>query len=445
MSPRSRALRRPSAAERLSRKIESRRAHLGVIGLGYVGLPLAVEFGRAGFQVTGIDIDKRRVHRLERGESYIQDVPTSEVRALVRAGNLKATSDFSVLRRIDAVNVCVTTPLSKQRDPDVSYIVAAAKQVATYLHPGMLVILESTTYPGTTDELVLPLLTETGLKVGKDFFLAFSPERVDPGNPQFNTKNIPKVVGGVTPACSEVAVALYRQRLEKVVPVSSTQVAEMVKLLENTFRSVNIGLVNELALMCSRFGIDVWEVIRAAATKPFGFMPFYPGPGLGGHCLPSDPYYLSWKVRLSGYEPRFIAFADEINTQMPAYVVHMVTDALNDLRRSVRDSRILALGVAYKPNVADTRDSPALEIIDLLIRKGALVSYHDPFVPSVTVNGTRLDCVAWPADVAAYDAVVVLTAHAGYDWPAIVGRARLVLDTRNATKDVTGAAHLIRL
>src|SRR5216117_3500788 len=383
MSPRSRALRRPSAAERLSRKIESRRAHLGVIGLGYVGLPLAVEFGRAGFQVTGIDIDKRRVHRLERGESYIQDVPTSEVRALVRAGNLKATSDFSVLRRIDAVNVCVTTPLSKQRDPDVSYIVAAAKQVATYLHPGMLVILESTTYPGTTDELVLPLLTETGLKVGKDFFLAFSPERVDPGNPQFNTKNIPKVVGGVTPACSEVAVALYRQRLEKVVPVSSTQVAEMVKLLENTFRSVNIGLVNELALMCSRFGIDVWEVIRAAATKPFGFMPFYPGPGLGGHCIPIDPFYLSWKAKQTGFDPRFIELAGHINAGIPHFVVDKIAEALNTKRKAVNGSNILIAGVAYKRDIDDMRESPALDVMGLLHSKGAKVSYADPYVPEV--------------------------------------------------------------
>src|SRR6058998_608850 len=353
MSPRSRALRRPSAAERLSKKIESRRAHLGVIGLGYVGLPLAVEFGRAGFQVTGIDIDKRRVQRLERGESYIQDVPTSEVRALVRAGNLKATSDFSVLRRVDAVNVCVPTPLSKQRDPDVSYIVAAAKQVATYLHPGMLVILESTTYPGTTDELILPLLTETGMKVGEDFFLAFSPERVDPGNPRFNTRNIPKVVGGVTPACTDIAVRLYRQRLERVVPVSSPQVAEMVKLLENTFRSVNIGLVNELALMCSRMKIDVWEVIDAAATKPFGFMPFYPGPGLGGHCIPIDPFYLSWKARSAGFNTRFIELAGEINWQMPHHVVDRTMEALNQQGKALKGAKVLILGLAYKKNIDD--------------------------------------------------------------------------------------------
>src|SRR6185295_5913877 len=289
-----------SAASNLLRRIEQRRARLGVIGLGYVGLPLAVEFGEAGFRVTGFDIDEKRVAQLRRGRSYIQDVPGSAVRDLVRSGNFLPTSDFKTLRQLDVINVCVPTPLSKQRDPDVSYIVAAAREVKRYLHRGMLVILESTTYPGTTEELILPMLLETGMKVGEDFFLAFSPERVDPGNPRFNTRNIPKVVGGVTPTCTEVAVRLYRQRLETVVPVSSTQVAEMVKLLENTFRSVNIGLVNELALMCARMGIDVWEVIEAAATKPFGFMPFYPGPGLGGHCIPIDPFYLSWKARASG-------------------------------------------------------------------------------------------------------------------------------------------------
>jgi len=405
MSPRFRALRRPSAAERLSKKIESRRAHLGVIGLGYVGLPLAVEFGRAGFQVTGIDIDKRRVHRLERGESYIQDVPTSEVRALVRAGNLKATSDFSVLRRVDAVNVCVPTPLSKQRDPDVSYIVAAAKQVATYLHPGMLVILESTTYPGTTDELILPLLTETGMKVGEDFFLAFSPERVDPGNPRFNTRNIPKVVGGVTPVCTEVAVRLYQQRLEQVIAVSSPQVAEMVKLLENTFRSVNIGLVNELALMCSRLHIDVWEVIQAAATKPFGFMPFYPGPGLGGHCIPIDPFYLSWKARASGFEARFIELAGYVNGQMPDHVVNLVAQSLNRRGHAVHGSRILVLGVAYKADIDDTRESPSIDIMETLRERGARIEYSDPYVPTLQFGGKRLRSLPLtPARLRRFDA-----------------------------------------
>src|SRR5438552_7743384 len=349
--------RQANPAQQLLQRIEKRSAHLAVIGLGYVGLPLAVEFAEAGFRVTGIDIDARRVRELMRGRSYIQDVATSQVRGLVRAGKLRATTDYAVLRSCDSVNICVPTPLSKQRDPDVSYIVSAAREVARYAHRGMLVILESTTYPGTTDELVLPLLAETGLRVGEDFFLAFSPERVDPGNSQFNTKNIPKVVGGVTPTCTEVAVALYRQRLEKVVPVSSTQVAEMVKLLENTFRSVNIGLVNELALMCSRFGIYVWEVIRAAATKPFGFMPFYPGPGLGGHCIPIDPFYLSWKARSTGFEARFIELAGSVNGQMPYHVVNLAAAGLNRRRKPVRASRVLVLGVSYKAGIDDTRES----------------------------------------------------------------------------------------
>jgi len=435
MSPRSRALRRPSAAERLSKKIESRRAHLGVIGLGYVGLPLAVEFGRAGFQVTGIDIDKRRVHRLERGESYIQDVPTSEVRALVRAGNLKATSDFSVLRRVDAVNVCVPTPLSKQRDPDVSYIVAAAKQVATYLHPGMLVILESTTYPGTTDELILPLLTETGMKVGEDFFLAFSPERVDPGNPRFNTRNIPKVVGGVTPVCTEVAVRLYQQRLEQVIAVSSPQVAEMVKLLENTFRSVNIGLVNELALMCSRLHIDVWEVIQAAATKPFGFMPFYPGPGLGGHCIPIDPFYLSWKARASGFEARFIELAGYVNGQMPDHVVNLVAQSLNRRGRAVHGSKVLVLGVAYKADIDDTRESPSIDIMETLRERGARIEYSDPYVPTLQFGGKRLRSLPLtPARLRRFDCVVIATAHKAFPYAAVLRHSKAVVDTRNALR-----------
>src|SRR5436309_2890606 len=435
MSPRFRALRRPSAAERLSKKIESRRAHLGVIGLGYVGLPLAVEFGRAGFEVTGIDIDKRRVQRLERGESYIQDVPTSEVRALVRAGNLKATSDFSVLRRIDAVNVCVPTPLSKQRDPDVSYIVAAAKQVATYLHPGMLVILESTTYPGTTDELILPLLTETGMKVGEDFFLAFSPERVDPGNPRFNTRNIPKVVGGVTPVCTEVAVRLYQQRLEQVIAVSSPQVAEMVKLLENTFRSVNIGLVNELALMCGRLDIDVWEVIEAAATKPFGFMPFFPGPGLGGHCIPIDPFYLSWKASASGFEARFIELAGHVNGQMPDHVVNLVAQSLNRRGHAVHGSKILVLGVAYKADIDDTRESPSIDIMETLRERGARIEYSDPYVPTLQFAGKRLkSCPLTPARLRRFDCVVIATAHKAFPYGTVLRHSKAVVDTRNALR-----------
>ena len=422
-------------AEVLLQRIERRTAHVSVIGLGYVGLPLAVEMAQAGFTVTGIDIDEARVRRLQRGDSYIQDVPTREVRALVKSGKLRATTDFSVLKKCDTVNICVPTPLSKQRDPDVSFIVAATEQVAKHFHRGMLVILESTTYPGTTDELVLPKLRQTGLEVGKDFFLAFSPERVDPGNPQFNTRNIPKVVGGVTATCTQVAVALYRQRLEKVVPVSSTQVAEMVKLLENTFRSVNIGLVNELAMMCSRLGIDVWEVISAAATKPFGFMPFYPGPGLGGHCIPIDPLYLSWKARASGFEARFIELADYVNGQMPEHVVRLCTEALNRSGKALRGSRVLVLGVAYKADIDDVRESPSLDIMEKLREHGAKIEYHDPFVPSIAFAGKRMKSTALnPSTLRRFDCVVIATAHKGVSYSAVLRHARAIVDTRNALK-----------
>ncbi len=408
---------------------------MSVIGLGYVGLPLAVEFAQAGFRVTGIDVDSRRVKHLQRGVSYIQDVPTRDVRALVKSGRLMATTDFGALRSVDAVNVCVPTPLSKQRDPDVSYIVAAAQQVKKHLHRGMLIILESTTYPGTTDELILPLLEETGMKVGKDFFLAFSPERVDPGNPRFNTRNIPKVVGGVTPVCTEVAVRLYRQRLERVVPVGSPQVAEMVKLLENTFRSVNIALVNELALMCARLKIDVWEVIDAAATKPFGFMPFFPGPGLGGHCIPIDPFYLSWKARASGFEARFIELAGYINGQMPDHVVTLVMDGLNRIGRPVRGSRVLVLGVAYKSEIDDTRESPSLDIMEKLREHGARIEYSDPFVPTLEFAGRRMKSTPLtPAQLRRFDCVVIATAHKSFPYRDVVRYAKAVVDTRNALR-----------
>ena len=423
------------AAERLIQRIEKRKAHLGVIGLGYVGLPLAVEFAHAGFRVTGFDIDEKRVKQLMRGVSYIQDVPTADVKALVKSGLLDATTDFSHLRRVDAVNICVPTPLSKQRDPDVSYVVAASQQVQRYLHSGQLVILESTTYPGTTDELILPLLTETGLKVGKDFFLAFSPERVDPGNPKFNTRNIPKVVGGVTATCTQVAVSLYRSRLEKVVPVSSTQVAEMVKLLENTFRSVNIGLVNELALMCDRLGIDVWEVIEAAATKPFGFMPFFPGPGLGGHCIPIDPFYLSWKARASGFEARFIELAGYVNGQMPEHVVDRVAESLNRRSRAVMGSKVLVLGVAYKADIDDTRESPSLDIMETLRERGAKIDYSDPYVPSLQFAGHTLRSVKLtPAQIRRYDCIVIATAHSKVPYGLVLRHGKAVVDTRNALK-----------
>jgi UDP-N-acetyl-D-glucosamine dehydrogenase len=427
--------RHETPAARLLRRIERRQARLGVIGLGYVGLPLAAEFAKAGFHVTGIDINERRIRELQHGRSYIQDVPSADVRALVRSGHLTATSDFKVLRRMDSVNVCVPTPLSKHRDPDVSFIVAATQEVQRYLHRGQLVVLESTTYPGTTVELILPMLTETGLKVGRDFFLAFSPERVDPGNPRFTTHNTPKVVGGVTPICTDVAVALYRQRLEKVIPVSSSQVAEMVKLLENTFRSVNIGLVNELAMMCARMNIDVWEVIEAAATKPFGFMPFYPGPGLGGHCIPIDPFYLSWKARASGFEARFIELAGHVNGQMPDHAVNLVAESLNRQGRAVRGSRVLVLGVAYKENIDDTRESPALDIMQTLSDRGAKVAYSDPYVPRLDFGGAPLKSTPLtPTRLRGFDCVVIAAAHKAFPYGAIVRYARGVVDTRNALR-----------
>jgi len=419
---------------------------IGVIGLGYVGLPLAVAFAQSGGVVLGIDVDAERVASIARGRSYVEDVPGARLAELVHDGRLSASDDFTRLRAADAIVLCVPTPLGKSKEPDISFIVAAADRVARGIRPGQLIVLESTTYPGTTQEILLPRFQARGLVVGVDFFLAFSPERIDPGNQRYTLRDIPKVVGGVTEQCRELATALYERVTNKVVPVSGPETAEMVKLFENTFRSVNIALVNEFAIMCRRLRIPVWEVVRAAATKPFGFMPFYPGPGLGGHCLPSDPHYLSWKVRLEGYEPRFIAFADEINRGMPRYVVQIVADALNDRARSIRDSRILVLGVAYKPNVADTRDSPALEIIETLLLKGAVVEYHDPLVPSVTVRDTRLESADWSSTrIGSHDVVLILTDHAGYDWAAIVREAPLVVDTRNATAEVTTAPNVVRL
>jgi UDP-N-acetyl-D-glucosamine dehydrogenase len=433
--PRTTRVRRSPAAERLLQKLQNHKAQLGVIGLGYVGLPLAVELGLAGFEVTGFDINEKRVNELKRGKSYIQDVPTEDVRKLVRSGKFAATTDFSRLRKMDAINVAVPTPLSKMRDPDVSFIVAAFEQVAKYMRAGQLIILESTTYPGTTDELILPMLSKTGLKVGQDFFLAFSPERVDPGNPKFNTRNIPKIVGGVTPTCTEVGVALYRQRLETVVPVSSPSVAEMVKLLENTFRSVNIGLVNELALMCDRLKVDVWEVIDAAATKPFGFMPFYPGPGLGGHCIPIDPFYLSWKARASGFEARFIELAGHVNSHMPEHVVERVNENLNLRGKAIRGSKVLVLGVAYKADIDDLRESPSLDIMETLRKKGAKIEYSDPFVSKFEFNDRTIKSVPLtPAMLKRYDCVVIATAHKQFPYSMILRYCQGVVDTRNALK-----------
>jgi UDP-N-acetyl-D-glucosamine dehydrogenase len=419
---------------------------VGLIGLGYVGLPLAVAFAESGATVIGVDLDSRRVAAVQGGESFIEDVPTGSLAALVRSGQLSARDQVESLKDADAIVICVPTPLGKSKEPDISFIVSAADAVAGIIRPGQLVVLESTTYPGTTSEVLLPRFEARGLAVGRDFFLAFSPERIDPGNRRWTLRQIPKVVGGVTEACRDLAATLYSRVTTEVVPVSGPQTAEMVKLFENTFRSVNIALVNEFAIMCRRLGLSVWEVIAAASTKPFGFMPFYPGPGLGGHCLPSDPHYLSWKVRLAGYEPRFITFADEINRRMPEYVVQMVADALNDRSRALRGARILVLGVAYKAGVGDVRDSPALEIIDGLLAKGATVAYHDPYVPAVSVGALTLESVRWEAaGLASWDVVLVLTAHATYDWAAIVRDAPLVLDTRNATGSLPPAAHVIRL
>jgi UDP-N-acetyl-D-glucosamine dehydrogenase len=426
-------------------KIRQRKARPGIIGLGYVGLPLAVEFARAGFHAVGIDVDQRKVDAINAGSSYIVDTSSEEVASLVATGRLRATTDFRVIEELDTINICVPTPLRKTKDPDMTYILAAVSEIKKYLQAGQLVILESTTYPGTTEEVVLPVLEETGLKVGRDFFLAFSPERIDPGNKQFHTRNIPKVVGGVTSHCTQVAKTLYEQSIETVVPVSSTRVAEMVKLLENTFRSVNIGLVNELALMSAKLNINVWEVIDAAATKPFGFMPFYPGPGLGGHCIPIDPFYLGWKAKMNGFEPRFIELAGQVNESMPKFVVDKVTDALNDDGKAVRSARIHLLGMAYKRGVNDVRESPALHVAKMLIDKGALVTYSDPFVPEIREEGLEMKGVGVRETLeAGTDCVVLLTDHAEFNYSEIVHLAPLIVDTRNALRDFIGG-NIVRL
>jgi len=432
------------AIQNLRVKIESRQARAGVIGLGYVGLPLAAEFARHGFRITGIDRDARKVAELRAGRSYIADVSSEEIAGLVQRNSLLATTDFAVLGELDTVNICVPTPLRKTKDPDMSFILSAVDEIQKYLHPGMLVILESTTYPGTTEEFILPRLAETGLEVGRDFFLCFSPERVDPGNAKFNTRNIPKVVGGVTPACTEVGTLFYRQALEQVIAVSSTKVAEMVKLLENTFRSINIGLANEMALMCDRMKIDVWEVIEAAATKPFGFMPFYPGPGLGGHCIPVDPFYLSWKAKTVGAEARFIELAGQINGAMPQFVVNKIQAALNDRCKSVKGSRIHLLGVAYKRNIDDVRESPALDVLALLDRLGARLSYSDPYVPHLKLDGLELDALPVLPSCRDSDCVVVITDHTAFDYAAIAKESSLIVDTRNAFRSCR-SQNIVRL
>ena len=423
-----------SMVEALKEKIESKTARVGIVGLGYVGLPLATEFAKAGFHVTGIDVLQPKVDGLNRGESHVQDVPSEEVAELVRNQRFFATTDFSIVRELDTINICVPTPLRKTKDPDMSFIVSAVEAIAKHFHPGLLVILESTTYPGTTDELLLPTFEKLGYKAGEDFFLCFSPERVDPGNPTYQTHNTPKVVGGITPACTEMGKLFFSQALEKVVPVSNTRVAEMVKLLENTFRMINIGLVNEMALMCDGMGINVWEVIDAAATKPFGFMPFYPGPGLGGHCIPIDPFYLSWKTKQSGIEARFIELAGYINGNMPHFVVEKIQDALNDHGKPVKGSNIHVAGVAYKRNIDDMRESPALDIILLLRKLGAKLSYSDPYVPTLKLDGISLTSEPLKQSAADADCVVIVTDHSDFDYQELLNSARLIVDTRNAMK-----------
>ena len=418
---------------RLLDHIAARSARIGVIGLGYVGLPLATIFAEAGFHVVGVDIDERKVRLLNQGVSYIEDIEADRLAPLVEQGRLEATTDFGALDACDAVSICVPTPLRKTRDPDISHILSAADAIAAHLHPGMLVVLESTTYPGTTTEVILPTLQHNApdLEAGRDFFLCFSPERVDPGREDYTTANTPKVMGGTTPACLEVGMALYGAAIETLVPVSSTEAAEMAKLLENTFRAVNIGLANEVLLICDKLGLDAWEVIEAAATKPFGFMKFVPGPGLGGHCIPVDPQYLSWKLKALNYTARFIELASEVNTAMPTYWVRKVQDALNDGGKAVKGSRVLVLGVAYKKDVSDLRESPALDILLLLQEKGAHISYHDPHVPTFKHDG--LEMVSAPdldAALAEADCVVIAADHSDYDWAAVHEQARLVVETR---------------
>ncbi len=431
----------PDALQGLLARIDDQNARVGIIGLGYVGLPLAVVFAEAGFQVVGIDVQERVTDGINNGTSHVEDILDSRLGPLVEQGLITATTDFSMLSGCDGVSICVPTPLRKTGDPDISYIIAATEKIVEFVHPGMVIVLESTTYPGTTTEVILPALEEGGLKAGEDFFLCFSPERVDPGREDWTTINTPKVMGGVTPACSRAGAALYGAALDTIVPVSSPEAAEMVKLLENTFRAVNIGLANELLLMCDKLDLDAWEIIDAAATKPFGFMKFTPGPGLGGHCIPIDPLYLSWKLRTLNYTARFIELASEINTNMPAHWVQKVQNALNEDGKAVKGSRVLVVGVAYKKDISDMRESPALDIIQLLQEKGADVVYHDPHVASLKHEGIALDSVDdLDAALAEADCTVIVTDHTDYDWEHVAERAGLIVDTRRAIKGQPVAA-----
>ena len=431
----------------LLRKLQSREARIGIVGLGYVGLPLALEFAQAGFQVTGLDLDLEKVAQLNRGRSYLPDVSDEQVALQVANGRLRATDCYEELRAVDAISICVPTPLRKTRDPDMSFILSALDSLVAVCRAGQLIVLESTTWPGTTAEIVLPRLAERGFVAGETIFVAFSPERIDPGNAEYGVRNTPRIVGGVTEACNEVTMALYATAVDRVVPVSSPTVAEMTKLLENTFRAVNIGLVNEMALMCNRLGIDVWEVIEAAASKPFGFMPFFPGPGLGGHCIPVDPHYLSWKLKTLNYNARLIEVASEINTAMPVHVTQRIADALNDEGKAVRGARILMLGVAFKRDVDDVRESPAQDVLSLLLEKGASVRYHDPHVPELKLpRGEHLCSQALDAkELAAADCVVIITDHSRIDWQLVATQSTLVVDTRHVVVPLNGAARVLSL
>jgi len=431
--------------ENLLKRIEQKDITVGIVGLGYVGLPLAVEFGKAGIRTIGIDVNQARVDQLNAGDNYIQDVNDAELKALVDAGTFTATTDFSSIKHIDAICIAVPTPLSKTKDPDITYILDVNKELIRYVHKDLIIVLESTTYPGTTRELLQPALEASGLKVGTDVFLLFSPERVDPGNPVFHTTNTPKVIGGVTENCLKLGMAVYAHVMDKLIPVSSPEAAELTKLLENTFRSINIGLANEMAIICAKLGVNVWEVIDAAATKPFGFMKFTPGPGLGGHCIPIDPHYLSWKMRTLDYKARFIELASEINASMPEYVVDLVSDGLNGMAKSINGSNILLLGMAYKPDIDDVRESPALDVYALLEAKGANVSFHDPYVDEIKFDSRVESTIDLDhATLNQYDCVVITTNHSEYDIKAIVENSRLIVDTRNATAGI-GNGEVIRL
>jgi len=430
----------------LKKKILDKKAVVGIIGLGYVGLPLAVTFAKAGFKVYGIDIDKNRVDRLKEGETHILDVSIDDVKATMRSKAFVPTTDAAVIKDADAVIICVPTPLNKTKEPDVSFIVSAVESIKKHMKRGQIIVLESTTYPGTTEEVMLPVLEQGGWKEGKDFYLAFSPERVDPGNPHYKTENTPKIIGGMSAASTELARMLYEQVIEKVVPVSSAKVAEMVKLLENTFRIVNIGLVNEIMLMCDKLGIDVWEVIDAAKTKPYGFMPFYPGPGVGGHCIPIDPIYLSWKARGHGFEARFIDLASHVNSQMPHYVVEKVASSLNEHSKALKGSIILVVGVAYKKDVKDLRESPSLEIIAILQKKGAIISYYDPLLPYLKMDGIDLDSVKFTKEAfKSADCVVIVTDHSNVDYNFILENSKVVIDTRNVLKHAEKREKIVKL